>query len=332
MQKLLTVVVPIYKVEKYINKCLDSLIVSGEQMKFLEVICVNDGTPDNSALMAKEYEERYPETFKVIDKENGGHGSAWNKGLELATGKYVRFLDSDDWLTNFEEFIKKLLSIDTDLVFTNMVKYYQKTDSYKRFDVLGMSDGIVYDAEKFDWSLTNSMLCPDGVTNFQQCTYKTSMLRPYCPLFLEKQFYDDEILYVVPLILSKTISFFDLVLYNYYIGREGQTVDPKVYAKGYDFKLKVRNSMQKFVDAHKDISFTKEKKLEFILNRRNTLIMTIVTLMPYSEGKNKAKEFVEWLQQNHPNYVKSIRFRLYNISYGFYRLVSYIRKLLFKYE
>ena len=60
--------------------------------------------------------------------------------------------------------------------------------------------------------------------------------------------------------------------------------------------------------------------------------MTIVTLMPYSEGKNKAKEFVEWLQQNHPNYVKSIRFRLYNISYGFYRLVSYIRKLLFKYE
>lgn len=332
MQKLLTVVVPIYKVEKYINKCLDSLIVPEEQMKLLEVICVNDGTPDNSALMAKEYEKRYPETFKVIDKENGGHGSAWNKGVELATGKYIRFLDSDDWLTNFEEFIKKLLSVDTDLVFTNMVKYYQKTDSYKRFDVLGMSEGIVYDAEEFDWSFTNSMLCPDGVTNFQQCTYKTSMLKPYCPLFLEKQFYDDEILYVVPLILSKTITFFDMVLYNYYIGREGQTVDPKVYAKGYDFKLKVRNSMQKFVDAHKDISYTKNKKLEFILNRRNTLIMTIVTLMPYSEGKNKAKEFVEWLQQNHPNYVKSIRFRLYNISYGFYRLVSYIRKFLFKYE
>lgn len=327
MDKVLSIVVPVYKVEKYINKCLDSLLLPDNQMGDFEVIVVNDGTPDNSADMAREYEKRYPETFRVVDKVNGGHGSAWNKGLELATGKYIRFLDSDDWLTNFDVFLKRLMCVDTDLVFTNMVKHYQKTNSDKRYDVLGMSDGVVYDADEFDWSLTNRMLSPDGVTNFQQCTYKTSMLKLYCPLFLEKQFYDDEILYVLPLILSKTIVYFDLVLYNYYIGREGQTVDPKVYAKGYDFKLKVRDSMQKFVETHKDISSTKTKKIEFILNRRNTLIMRIVTLMPYSEGKIKAKEFVEWVKQNHPNYDKSIRFKLYNISYGFYRFLSCIRKI-----
>ena len=77
----MTVVVPVYKVEKYINKCLDSLIVPDEQMKKLEVICVNDGTPDNSAIMAKEYVKRYPDTFQVIDKENGGHGSVKPFGI-----------------------------------------------------------------------------------------------------------------------------------------------------------------------------------------------------------------------------------------------------------
>lgn len=327
MDKVLSVVVPVYKVEKYIRKCLDSLLLPDDLMKNYEVIVVNDGTPDNSAIIAKEYEKRYPETFRVIDKENGGHGSAWNKGLELATGKYIRFLDSDDWLTNFEKFLKRLLLVDVDLVFTNMVKYYQDTNSYKKYDVLGMSDGTIYNADEFDWSLTNSMKEADAVTNFQQCTYKTSMLKPFCPVFLEKQFYDDEILYVLPLIMAKSMIFFDIVLYNYYIGREGQTVDPKVYAKGYVFKLKVRDSMQKFVDAHKVLSNTKNKELDFILNRRNTQLMTIVTLMPYNEGKIKANEFVEWLQQNHPNYAKSIRFKLYNISYSLYRFASCIRKM-----
>ena len=96
MNKLLTVVVPVYKVERYINKCLDSLILPDEQMDLVEVIVVNDGTPDQSAVMAKEYERRFPNSFRVIDKENGGHGSAWNRGVAEATGKYLRFLDSDD--------------------------------------------------------------------------------------------------------------------------------------------------------------------------------------------------------------------------------------------
>ena len=63
MNKLLTVVVPVYKVERYINKCLDSLILPDEQMDLVEVIVVNDGTPDQSAVMAKEYERRFPNSF-----------------------------------------------------------------------------------------------------------------------------------------------------------------------------------------------------------------------------------------------------------------------------
>ncbi len=324
MNKLLTVVVPVYKVEKYICKCLDSLIIPIELMEKLEVIIVNDGTPDNSAFLAKEYEKRFPDIFKVVDKENGGHGSAWNKGLELATGKYVRFLDSDDWLTNLDSFIRKLSKVDVDLVFTNMVKYYQATNSEKRYDIFGMMEDTVYDANKFDWSLTNGMLESDALTNFQQCTYRTTILKPYCPVFLEKQYYDDEILYVLPLILSNNFVYFDIVLYNYYIGREGQTVDPKVYAKGYIFKLKVRESMQICVDKYHDISQNKKNEIDFILNKRNSVIMTVISMMPYYDGKKAAEEFIQWLEQNHPNYVRSTKFRLYTISYALFWMVSKI--------
>ena len=108
MHKVLSIVIPVYKVEKFIRQCLDSVIVSPEEMEQIEVIVVNDGTPDNSSVIAHEYAEKYPNSIKVIDKENGGHGSAWNVGLKLATGKYLRFLDSDDWLSNLSEFISIL--------------------------------------------------------------------------------------------------------------------------------------------------------------------------------------------------------------------------------
>ena len=133
MEKLLTVVVPVYKVEQYINKCLESLVVPEDQMERLEVLVINDGTPDNSAIMAKEFEKKYPQTFSVIDKDNGGHGSAYNKGLELATGKYIRFLDSDDWFTTeqFSKFLTDLEACDADMVFTHLNYYYVETDSYR---------------------------------------------------------------------------------------------------------------------------------------------------------------------------------------------------------
>ena len=83
--KLLTIVVPVYKVEPYINKCLDSCVLADEKlMSQLEVIIVNDGTPDNSAEMSREYVKNYPQTFRQIDKENGDtvlHGMSVLKKL-----------------------------------------------------------------------------------------------------------------------------------------------------------------------------------------------------------------------------------------------------------
>lgn len=75
MEKILTIVIPTYNMQDYLRRCLDSLIVPEEQMKQLEVLVVNDGSKDNSSAIAHEYQNKYPDTFRVIDKEKGNYGS-----------------------------------------------------------------------------------------------------------------------------------------------------------------------------------------------------------------------------------------------------------------
>src|SRR5574344_1213565 len=116
MNKILTIIIPTYNMEKYLRRCLDSLIIDEEGMKQLEVLVINDGSKDSSSQIAHEYQDKYPDMFRVIDKENGGHGSCCNVGLREAKGKYIRFLDSDDWFDqkNFPKFIELLQALDVD--------------------------------------------------------------------------------------------------------------------------------------------------------------------------------------------------------------------------
>ena len=96
MNKILTIIIPTYNMEKYLRRCLDSLIIDEEEMKQLEVLVINDGSKDSSSQIAHEYQDKYPDTFRVIDKENGNYGSCINRGLKEATRKYVKVLDADD--------------------------------------------------------------------------------------------------------------------------------------------------------------------------------------------------------------------------------------------
>ena len=220
MQKLLTIVIPVYKVEPYINKCLDSLLGSLESMQKLEVLIVNDGTPDNSAEMSREYVKRYPETFRQIDKETGGHGSAWNLGLKEARGKYLRFLDSDDWFSNLDRLLKDLAGCDADVVLNpfNKVFAYENRIEIMRTPI---ESGMVMPICPSIWGTPEHRL---NSVNFWSTTYKTEILKPLAPLFAEKVMFDDYILTWAPLINGRTIVSFDYVVYNYLLGRPGQTM------------------------------------------------------------------------------------------------------------
>ena len=323
MEKLLTVVVPVYKVEKYINKCLDSLIVPDEQMDKLEVIVVNDGTPDNSALMAKEYEKKYPKTFRVIDKENGGHGSAWNRGVEEATGKYLRFLDSDDWFDSddFTKLIDKLENCQVDVVFCNIIKHHLKKKSETKQTLAPMVDGQTRRIADFNWEALNTI---PRVFDFWYCTYRTSMLKSVHPLFLEKIFYDDAILFIAPMILGDTFVYYDLTIYHYLLGREGQTMNISsqiAHAKDY---AKVCNSMIAFAENHPHEEGNKKEFVNIRINRyiRNTFIW--LNYLPKAEIEEAMqKTWFPFVKEHFPyftepkviKYYQSLPYWMYKILY-----------------
>ena len=288
MNKLLTIVVPVYKVEPYINKCLDSCILADVKlMSQLEVIIVNDGTPDNSAEMSHEYVKRYPQTFRQIDKENGGHGSAWNVGLKEATGKYLRFLDSDDWLINLDKMMVNLQETDADLVFTPVDIHYLDKNEDIRASVEGLVNNVT-SIEKFPYQDNWINIC-----NFQYCTYKTHLLQPLFPLFDEKVFYDDTILYIVPQMVSKSYVIYDFPLYQYLMGRAGQTMDPKVKSRNGKFLLQQYHKMCAYKNKW-DMSHYVSAWVDYLLEQFAIReIIGVLSCISYSQAKGVAKHIKE---------------------------------------
>lgn len=125
----ISVIIPVYNVEKFISKCLDSIV--NQTLKDIEVIVVNDGSPDNSQKIIDKYAKKYS-IIKSYIKENGGQGSARNLGLEKANGEYISFVDSDDWLdlNALEEMYTIGKKENSDIVICDMVDHYSDREIY----------------------------------------------------------------------------------------------------------------------------------------------------------------------------------------------------------
>lgn len=120
----LSIIIPIYNVEKYLPKCLESIL--GQSFKDFEIICVNDGSTDNSLQVLQTYKKQ-DDRIVIVDKKNEGSGIARNHGLSTARGNYVYFVDSDDWLENYalEKMIHKADECDTDILVFGGLSYYE---------------------------------------------------------------------------------------------------------------------------------------------------------------------------------------------------------------
>lgn len=310
MDKLLSIVVPVYKVEDYINKCLDSCLIDEHLMSRLEVIVVNDGTPDRSAEMSREYVNRYPEYFRQIDKENGGHGSVWNLGLQEARGKYIRFLDSDDWLENLDQLVQKLEYCDADLVITPTLCHLPNGVLRKQ-EILDMEFGKVYDADTFDWLHNHSH--PNYVFH-HSCTYKTEMFRPYLPLFLEKQPYDDMVLGPASKIGAKSLVAYDFIVYHYLMDREGQTISPEAKRKNIDATIKSMKYTIRFIEQHPvDEASTKYLYFQARLPKMYNYGYKSFFVFPYGKNKRLTKEWDQWVRSSRPDMMTKF-IRLYRIT------------------
>lgn len=118
-----SVIIPVYNVEKFLPKCLDSLL--NQTIKDLEFICINDGSTDNSSEILKRYSNKDPR-IKIINQDNLGVSAARNAGIKIATGKYIGFIDSDDWVDNnyFELLYKAAEKYNADIACCSITRCY----------------------------------------------------------------------------------------------------------------------------------------------------------------------------------------------------------------
>lgn len=218
MEKILSVIVPTYNMEKYLDRCLTSLIVEDSLMDDLEVIVVNDGSKDSSSQIAHSYEAKYPYTFIVVDKENGNYGSCVNKGIDIASGRYFRILDADDWFDNssFSKYLLLLKNNQSDIVVTHYSTYYSD----------GMIEKSEYRHPKELYRLYNLFeldLFPSEWLGMHRVTFRTELLRQIgLRLQCGISYTDLEFCYF-PMKEAQTVVFTDINLYQYCAFREGQT-------------------------------------------------------------------------------------------------------------
>lgn len=287
MDKILTIIIPTYNMEKYLRKCLDSLIVSNENMEKLEVLVINDGSKDSSSQIGHEFESKYPQCFRVIDKENGNYGSCINRGLKEATGKYVKVLDADDYYDNnvFNNFIGYLNKVGVDLIIND-------------FCTVDENDKII-ETYSFDLSTDREFLLNDIPVSMvewlwhQGITYKAKILNEIDYHQTEGISYTDDEWVFMPMMAVHSVSYFPHVMYNYLLGREGQTFDPAIMKSSFEKKIIVGKSMCEYFGTYQgsfpdDVASFMSAKLQ----KRISVIYNFYLTKQYSNaGNNLLKDF-----------------------------------------
>jgi glycosyltransferase involved in cell wall biosynthesis len=214
--KILTISIAAYNVEKYIEECLNSFI-SEQVYDTLEVLVVNDGSTDMTAQIVQIYVEKYPKIFKLINKENGGHGSTINTAIKLARGKYFKPVDGDDWVDteNLIRIINKLKNIDTDLIITDFYNYYSISGTKKLATFSSNQHEIKSDLKNFLFE--NALV-------YHNIMYKTSLIKENNIYVSEKVFFEDTEFVLFPIPYVNTFYYIPLPLYYYRLERDGQSV------------------------------------------------------------------------------------------------------------
>lgn len=302
--------------EKYLRRCLDSLIIDEEGMKQLEVLVINDGSKDSSSQIAHEYQDKYPDTFRVIDKENGNYGSCVNRGLNEARGKYIKVLDADDWfdMPNFSHFLSLLSSVDSDLIVTdyNIVNIEGKVTRKWKFGFPRHQELQVR-----NYCSTSSF------TNLEMhaITFKASLLIDNHYKQTEGISYTDQEWMFIPLIYVESFQYFNISLYQYVLGREGQTMDPKVKIKAIDQLNKILFREINVIN-QKNIS---KEKYQYLLARLLRNANNIFSLLLLINDYDKLKVIDRQIHDVNPQIYNMMNDMLLDKKYWPFKYVEYWR-------
>lgn len=333
MKPILTISIAAYNVEKYIKQTLDSLAIDKLGGK-IEVLIVDDGSKDQTAIIAKQYEEAYPDIFKLISKKNGGYGSTINTSIQYAQGKYFKQLDGDDWFEkeNIESFVNHLSNIDSDYVLTDYCKVYEgESDSDEVVSIKNMKPYVEYTFSEFDQGNDLAM---------HAITVKTEILKNNHIIIDEHCFYTDVEYDLYPLPYVEKLLYIPMTIYCYRLGRDGQSMELKSSIKNYKNHERVCQSLLRFLDQDIDWEFTVdglskkkyiEKRLEEMVKRQYFLYV----LKKYDVSVKKEYLSFDFLvMKNHVSWGRNARKELsirLSLAFGgiFYPIICFVNNIRF---
>lgn len=324
MKIKVSVIVPVYNVEKFIDKCLNSLVK--QSLKEIEIIVVNDGTKDNSQKIIDKYVKKYPDKIKSYIKENGGQGSARNYGLKKATGEYIGYVDSDDFVEKdmYKKLYNKAKENNYDIV---VCGNYNVSEDYQNKNI----DAFI---NNYNTDLENIFFGKMAVWNK---IYKRDILIKNKLEFKEKVWYEDLAFTLKAIMNSNTFAFIDEPLYDYLI-REGSTMNNSNVKRNLEI-LEAFNDILSYIQHNKKEEYF--SKIEFLAIDHIYISAIVRVLKAEADDKVKREtinKLLDYMNKKFPNYKnnkyintlsknRKIIYKLINIKmYGLINLIFKVKK------
>lgn len=297
---LLSIIVPAYNMENYLERSLSSLLVDESLMRRFEVLVINDGSKDRTSEIAHDFEARYPDTFRVIDKENGHYGSCVNRGLAEAKGTFVKVLDADDAFKKdvFSSYLvflaKNFTAAESDVILSDSA-IVDESDQVRRW--------VRYSQKRGDLSVED--LTYSDIYNWfiHSLTYRTSFLREISYRQTEGLAYTDNEWSIIPMAFVQRITYFDEGLYLYTVGREDQSVNERVHAKNLWMEAKIFENVLIYLNGQRNKIKPSNKKF---LSDKLLIVIThlyqlyLVTYKPFRIPLQPLAYFDEVLKTQSP--------------------------------
>lgn len=285
VEKILTIVVPSYNTEKYIDECLPTMLHVAE-IDLLEILLIDDGSVDGTLDKLLEYEKEYKESVRVIHKENGGHGSVINCGIREAKGKYFKVIDGDDWVnTSNLNSLLQLLKIQTvDLV----ISPYQTLNEVSKKEKIVNYNVPACQVVDFN-SVANHM---DKIA-LHSITYNTNVLKKNNIRVREKCFYEDTEYVLYPLLHIQSAIYYDFPVYIYRVGSATQSVNAKQAFKNRKMHEMIVKDCVEYYDKYVDEMHPEIRNLycRIITSKVNTQYNIF---LKNAISKEEAQEIVDW--------------------------------------
>lgn len=293
-----SIIVPVYNSEEFLRRCLDSLV--NQTLKEIEIIVVNDASPDNSIDIMREYEKKYLGKVIVIDsKVNSKAGGARNLGIDIAKGEYIGFVDSDDWveLNMYEELYNKAKESNTDIVDSNYVLSNGIGEDYKEIEI-NNKDSI----GKLDIEKKKSLLVHTG--SVWTKIYKKDMINKYNIRFPANLLYEDNEFIPAALLHAESFDKIRKPLYHYFKKNETSITKTKNSPHSFDRLITIIN----VIDYAKKLKVyeTYKEELDFMLIKIYYINTIWVILKNFDEIPiDKLYEMKSYMKENYPNYKKN---------------------------